>query len=72
MVSQDLEQIIRKSGLILRDHLYTRQETADILRVSRRTLERWEREGRGVEVTRLWEGGRPLYRGKHILAALGD
>lgn len=57
---------------IFPDRLYTTEETAALFRVCRRTMERWRRLGLGPKVTRLWEGGRPLYRGKHILAALGD
>ncbi|MBK0399815.1 helix-turn-helix domain-containing protein [Limibaculum sp. M0105] len=52
------------------DCLYTTDEVAALLRVTRRTLERWRREGKGPRVTRLWDGGRPLYRGKHLLEAL--
>lgn len=66
------------SPLVLRDQratvdaqqLYTAQETADILRCSTKTLERWRAEGRGPLVTRLWQGGRPLYRGTHIIDAI--
>ena len=50
--------------------LYTARETATILRVTRRTLERWRRDGLGPRVTRLWENSRPLYVGRDILAAL--
>ncbi len=50
--------------------LYTTRETATLLRISPRTLERWRHDGRGPRVTRLWENGRPLYRGINILAAL--
>ena len=57
---------------IAEDCLYTTNEVAALLRVTRRTMERWRKDGMGPKVTRLWEGGRPLYRGKHILAALGD
>lgn len=62
----------KSSESIVPDHLYTTEETARIVRRTRRTLERWRRDGKGPQVTRLWEGGRPLYRGKHILTALGD
>lgn len=54
------------------DCLYTTEEVAALLRVTRRTLERWRRFGAGPKVTRLHSGGRPLYRGKHILEALGE
>lgn len=57
-------------GAVIDDQLYTAEETADIFRCSRKTLERWRLEGHGPKVTRLWEGGRPFYRGKHILEAL--
>ncbi len=59
------------SGEGIKAHaLYTARETATILRVTPRTLERWRRDGRGPQVTRLWLNGRPLYLGRHILAAL--
>ena len=50
--------------------LYTSRETATLLRVSARTLERWRGDGRGPRVTRLWANGRPLYLGRDIFAAL--
>lgn len=67
---QSFERELIALGTIQADYLYTVGETAVILRLSRRTLERWRRDGRGPKVTRLWDGGRPLYRGKHILEAL--
>lgn len=59
-----------RSWSIQPDALYTTVETAAFLRMSRRSLERWRREGRGPKVTRLWHGGRPLYLGRHILAVI--
>ena len=59
------------SGEGIKAHaLYTARETATILRVTPRTLERWRRDGRGPQVTRLWQNSRPLYLGRNILAAL--
>ncbi len=52
------------------DSLYTSAETAQYLRITTRTLERWRSDGRGPRVTRLHAGGRPLYFGKHIIEAI--
>jgi hypothetical protein len=59
-----------RPSVIKPEALYTAVETAGYLRISKRTLERWRTDGRGPRVTRLWEGGRPLYLGRHIIEAL--
>ena len=59
-----------RSSIIQPDALYTAEETAWYLRISKRTLERWRTDGRGPRVTRLWEGGRPFYLGRHIFEAI--
>ena len=41
--------------------LYTEAETAKILRVSDRTLQRWREKGGGPKFTRLSPGGRIVY-----------
>ena len=55
---------------IVPDAFYTTQETCDYLRITRRTLERYRREGKGPRTTRLWSGGRPMYFGQHIIDAI--
>jgi hypothetical protein len=65
----DLSLKIREP-FIVADALYTADETAHYLRVSKRTLERWRTDGRGPRVTRLWPGARPLYLGEDIITAL--
>ena len=46
--------------------LYTEAETAKILRVSVRTLQRWREIGGGPSFTRLRRGGRIVYSEKAI------
>jgi hypothetical protein len=57
-------------GQIAPDLLYDSKQVSEILRVSRRTLERWRSDGVGIAVTRLWQNAPPKYRGADILAAL--
>ncbi|WP_108858545.1 hypothetical protein [Ruegeria sp. Alg231-54] len=54
-------------GQIEQDVLYDPARTAQILGVSRRTLERWRAEESGPRITRLFVSGPPKYRGLHIL-----
>src|SRR5262249_7043391 len=42
----------------------TRPQLARDLEVVPKTLDRWDREGRGPRVTRI--GGRPLYKREHV------
>jgi hypothetical protein len=63
-------RLIIRSPVIKPEALYTAVETAGYLRISKRTLERWRTDGRGPRVTRLWEGGRPFYLGRHIFEAI--
>jgi hypothetical protein len=57
-------------GAIAPDALYSSKQTAAILCISRRTLERWRSDGVGVAVTRLWDGAAPRYRGADIMATM--
>ena len=57
-------------GFIRHDALYTANEVAGILKINRRTLERWRKDGIGPVVTRLHTNAPPRYRGADLLDAL--
>lgn len=57
-------------GEIMHDQLYDTVQTASILGLTRRTLERWRIENRGPIVTRLYAGAPPRYLGGDILVFL--
>lgn len=55
------------------DRLYTSEELAPMLRVSRETLRRWARQGRlpVVQPAGRVKGARMLFRGRDVLALIG-
>lgn len=62
--------LLASGGQLMPDRLYTSAEVAVILSVAPSTLRRWRAEGSGPKVTQLVQGGRPLYRGRDVAAAL--
>jgi hypothetical protein len=70
-MTEELKRYVAMRPSIEGEYLYTAGETAELLRISKRTLERWRGDGRGPTVTRLWRGGRPLYKGSDIRKFVG-
>ena len=57
-------------GRIEPDVLYDTAQAAQILGISPRSLERWRKDGRGPQITRLFVNAPPRYRGLQLLEAM--
>lgn len=70
--NQSEHPLFTTGGRLMPDRLYSASEVCCILGVKMSTLRRWRSEGKGPQVTRIVSGGRPMYRGLHVVQALED